>query len=161
MRRSRSCATSVVIDCNYKFVEITSDTPSFRVSKLLTGGLIGLAGLRTQEIEIWYTDGHHFVLVHGASYGAWEWQKLAEWLEKAGYKAAAVNLADCGTHPAAPNTITTYSEYLKPLKDSMASLSVEKDDEFTHLVEKDFKHIEVQARVFVFMLQEVQLVGNR
>jgi pimeloyl-ACP methyl ester carboxylesterase len=68
---------------------------------------------------------YHFVLVHGACHGAWEWYKLADRLEAAGHKATALDLAGCGIHPADPNTITTYSQYMQPLTDFVASLPVD------------------------------------
>ena len=48
----------------------------------------------------------HFLLVHGASHGAWCWSKLLPHLEAAGHTARAIDLPSHGDNPTAPETVT-------------------------------------------------------
>jgi pimeloyl-ACP methyl ester carboxylesterase len=48
----------------------------------------------------------HFLLVHGASHGAWCWSKLIPHIEAAGHTARAIDLPSHGDDPTAPETVT-------------------------------------------------------
>lgn len=75
--------------------------------------------------------GHHFVLIHGGSHGAWAWSKTVDRLQKAGCKGTALDLASAGNDSTDPNTITSMAEYSKPAVDFLASLP---DDEKVVLI---------------------------
>ena len=47
-----------------------------------------------------------FLLIHGASHGAWCWAELQEELAKLGHKARAIDLPSHGTDPAPPEQVT-------------------------------------------------------
>lgn len=83
--------------------------------------------------------GHHYVLVHGACHGAWEWYRLSDRLQKAGNRVTALDLAGCGIRPENPDTITSFVEYNKPLEDFMASFA---DDEKV----RDRSHVQSDRR---------------
>lgn len=67
----------------------------------------------------------HFVLVHGAGHGAWCWYKLQTLLESAGYKVTALDMAASGIHPMQASDVTSFSDYIEPLTEFMASLPSE------------------------------------
>lgn len=48
----------------------------------------------------------HFLLVHGASHGAWCWSKLLPYLEAAGHTARAIDLPSHGDDTRAPESVT-------------------------------------------------------
>ena len=48
----------------------------------------------------------HFLLVHGASHGAWCWSKLLPHLETAGHTVRAIDLPSHGDDTTAPETVT-------------------------------------------------------
>lgn len=66
--------------------------------------------------------GVHFVLVHGASHGAWCWYKVVELLEKDGHKVSAIDLKSAGTNPASADSIMSFEEYNEPLMHFLAKL---------------------------------------
>lgn len=68
------------------------------------------------------TEGHHFVLVHGAGHGAWCWFKLRCLLEASGHRVSCPDLASAGIHPADPNSILSIDEYDAPLFSIMSAL---------------------------------------
>ncbi|CAL9121794.1 unnamed protein product [Musa textilis] len=68
------------------------------------------------------TEGHHFVLVHGAGHGAWCWFKLRCLLEASGHRVSCPDLASAGIHPADPNSILSIDEYDAPLFGLMSAL---------------------------------------
>ncbi|XAR59483.1 hypothetical protein NMG60_11015335 [Bertholletia excelsa] len=65
----------------------------------------------------------HFVLVHGSCHGAWSWYKVVWLLRKSGHRVSAIDLAASGINPVQVNQIPSISDYFKPLRDFMASLS--------------------------------------
>ncbi|KAJ8421955.1 hypothetical protein Cgig2_004888 [Carnegiea gigantea] len=67
-------------------------------------------------------SGAHFVLVHGASHGAWCWYKIRRLLECAGHKVTCLDLRGSGTDPSDANTIFTFEEYNQPLEDVLSGL---------------------------------------
>ncbi|KAG8642534.1 methylesterase 10 [Manihot esculenta] len=67
----------------------------------------------------------HFVLVHGACYGAWCWYKLITLLKSAGHKVTALDLAASGVHPKQVHELRSISDYCEPLTKFMMSLPAE------------------------------------
>ncbi|XVE87200.1 hypothetical protein DITRI_Ditri18aG0097000 [Diplodiscus trichospermus] len=64
----------------------------------------------------------HFILVHGACHGAWCWYKLKPWLESAGHRVTAIDLAASGIDMNAIQGVHSMYEYTKPLLETLASL---------------------------------------
>ncbi|XP_050204619.1 methylesterase 10-like isoform X2 [Mercurialis annua] len=68
----------------------------------------------------------HFVLVHGASHGAWCWYKLVTMLRLAGHRATTIDLGGCGVNPKQLNVeVVSFSDYMEPLTEFMVSLPPE------------------------------------
>ncbi|KAJ0251228.1 pheophorbidase [Hirschfeldia incana] len=57
----------------------------------------------------------HFVLVHGATHGAWCWYKLTTLLLSAGFKATTVDLTSAGINLTDANTVFDFDHYNRPL----------------------------------------------
>ncbi|KAK6129152.1 hypothetical protein DH2020_037084 [Rehmannia glutinosa] len=87
------------------------------------------------DIKIESLETNHFVLVHGGGFGAWCWYKTIALLEEAGYKVTAVDLTGSGIHSSDTNSITSLSQYVKPLTDILEKLA---DVEKVILVGHDF-----------------------
>lgn len=68
------------------------------------------------------TPSKHFVLVHGASHGAWCWYKLMPLLRSSGHNVTAIDLAASGIDPQQFNTLRSISDYTRPLREFMSSL---------------------------------------
>nr|ACU18956.1 unknown [Glycine max] len=64
----------------------------------------------------------HYVLVHGACYGAWLWYKLKPRLESAGHKVTVLDLAASGTNMKKIEDVDTFSQYTEPLLQLMATI---------------------------------------
>ncbi|CAK7339425.1 unnamed protein product [Dovyalis caffra] len=64
----------------------------------------------------------HFVLVHGASHGAWCWYKLVPLLKLAGHHVTALDLGASGVNPKQLDELESISDYVQPLMEFMASL---------------------------------------
>ncbi|KAK7286957.1 hypothetical protein RJT34_22334 [Clitoria ternatea] len=64
----------------------------------------------------------HFVLIHGANYGAWCWYKVATMLKSAGDKVTTLDMAACGMNRKRVEDIGSISEYHEPLITFMDSL---------------------------------------
>ncbi|KAG2619722.1 hypothetical protein PVAP13_3NG131600 [Panicum virgatum] len=69
-----------------------------------------------------YHHRHQFMLVHGMCHGAWCWYKAVTALRRAGHRAAVLDMAGCGTHPARVDEVRSFEEYSRPLLDAMAAL---------------------------------------
>ncbi|KAL8117567.1 hypothetical protein AgCh_015449 [Apium graveolens] len=67
----------------------------------------------------------HFVLVHGACHGAWCWYKVAMLLRSAGHKVTVLDLAASGLNAKKVQEVKSFSVYLEPLMEFMASLLAE------------------------------------
>ncbi|KAL2333625.1 hypothetical protein Fmac_014838 [Flemingia macrophylla] len=67
-------------------------------------------------------DKKHYVLVHGACYGAWLWYKLKPLLESAGNKVTLIDLAASGTNMKKIEDVDSFSEYSEPLLELLATL---------------------------------------
>ncbi|KAJ8763480.1 hypothetical protein K2173_002363 [Erythroxylum novogranatense] len=64
----------------------------------------------------------HFVLIHGSCHGAWSWYKIVALIKSSGNKVTSIDLAASGIDPQQVNTLSSVSEYHRPLMDFMASL---------------------------------------
>ncbi|KAK9201462.1 hypothetical protein WN944_016665 [Citrus x changshan-huyou] len=71
--------------------------------------------LKIKEDKIHSSMMSHFVMVHGASHGAWSWFKVRALLETSGYKVTCLDLKSAGIDRTDPNTVFTLEEYNKPL----------------------------------------------
>ncbi|MBA0804766.1 hypothetical protein Gohar_004333 [Gossypium harknessii] len=67
----------------------------------------------------------HFVLIHGASHGAWCWYKVIPQLKSVGHKVTAMDMAGAGIHPKQVHEVQSISDYFEPLMNFMASLQPE------------------------------------
>lgn len=70
-------------------------------------------------------ETNHFVLVHGGGFGAWCWYKTIALLEEGGFKVAAIDLTGSGIHSFDTNSITSLSQYVRPLTDFLEKLADE------------------------------------
>lgn len=75
-----------------------------------------------QDVKLDNLETNHFVLVHGGGFGAWCWYKTIALLEEGGFKATAVDLTGSGIHSFDTNSITSLSQYVKPLADFLEKL---------------------------------------
>ncbi|KAK7350493.1 hypothetical protein VNO77_09183 [Canavalia gladiata] len=64
----------------------------------------------------------HFVLIHGANYGAWCWYKVATQLKSSGHNVTTLDMAGCGMNMKQVQDVGTISEYHEPLMTFMESL---------------------------------------
>lgn len=87
-------------------------------------------------------ENKHFVLVHGFCLGAWCWYKLAAALKSNGSRATAIDLAGCGINPDLLRPDSTFSDYVRPLMDFLASLP---DDEKVVLVGHSYGGLPISA----------------
>lgn len=76
-----------------------------------------------QDIKLDDLETNHFVLVHGGGFGAWCWYKTIALLEEGGFKVSAIDLTGSGIHTFDPNSITSLSQYVKPLTDFLEKLA--------------------------------------
>ncbi|BBN02880.1 hypothetical protein MPTK1_2g18920 [Marchantia polymorpha subsp. ruderalis] len=65
----------------------------------------------------------HFVFIHGAGHGAWCWYEVVTILEKAGYKATALDCLSAGTDNTSPDDVTSVQQYSKPLIDYLTTIT--------------------------------------
>ncbi|KAK7251098.1 hypothetical protein RIF29_34006 [Crotalaria pallida] len=72
--------------------------------------------------------GRHFVLVHGATLGAWCWYKVAPLLEAVGHKVTSLDMAASGIHPKQHYEVTSFSEYIEPLTQFMKDLPSDSEE---------------------------------
>lgn len=104
-------------------------------TRSLTDPLLQPHQLVNQEVKLDDIETNHFVLVHGGGFGAWCWYKSIALLEDAGYKVTAVDLTGSGIHSFDTNSVTSLSQYAKPLIDFLEKLS---EGEKVILVGHDF-----------------------
>ncbi|KAJ7974296.1 Methyl esterase [Quillaja saponaria] len=100
-----------------------------------TDALLQPHQLVNQGIKLDELETNQFVLVHGGGFGAWCWYKTIALLEEGGFKVAAIDLTGSGIHSFDTNSITSLSQYVKPLTDFLENLS---DGEKVILVGHDF-----------------------
>ncbi|XP_058745245.1 methyl jasmonate esterase 1-like [Vicia villosa] len=65
---------------------------------------------------------NHFVLIHGASYGAWCWYKVATLLKSAGHDVTSLDMAASGINTIQVQDISSILDYNEPLLTFMESL---------------------------------------
>ncbi|KAL3813476.1 hypothetical protein ACJIZ3_014744 [Penstemon smallii] len=104
-------------------------------ARSLTDPLLQPHQLVNQDLKLDNLETKHFVLVHGGGFGAWCWYKTIALLEESGYKVTAVDLTGSGIHSFDTNSITSLSQYVKPLTDFLEKLT---DGEKVILVGHDF-----------------------
>ncbi|KAK4477567.1 hypothetical protein RD792_016799 [Penstemon davidsonii] len=92
-------------------------------ARSLTDPLLQPHQLVNQDIKLDNLETKHFVLVHGGGFGAWCWYKTIALLEESGYKVTAVDLTGSGIHSFDTNSITSLSQYVKPLTDFLEKLT--------------------------------------
>ncbi|KAL6543374.1 hypothetical protein OROHE_010894 [Orobanche hederae] len=81
------------------------------------------ADTRYSDIKLEDLETSHLVLVRGGGFGAWCWYKTIALLEEGGYKVTAVDLTGVGIHSFDPNSITSLSQYVRPLTDLLENLT--------------------------------------
>ncbi|CAA2979425.1 methylesterase 11, chloroplastic [Olea europaea subsp. europaea] len=104
-------------------------------TRSLTDPLLQPHQLINQDIKLDNMETNHFVLVHGGGFGAWCWYKTIALLEEGGYKVTVIELTGSGIHSFDTNSITSLSQYVKPLIDFFEKLA---DGEKVILVGHDF-----------------------
>ncbi|KAB1211534.1 putative methylesterase 11, chloroplastic [Morella rubra] len=75
------------------------------------------------DIKLDDLETNRFVLVHGGGFGAWCWYKTIALLEEGGFKVSAIDLTGSGIHVYDSNSITSLSQYVKPLTDFLENLA--------------------------------------
>ncbi|KAF8399612.1 hypothetical protein HHK36_015481 [Tetracentron sinense] len=91
-------------------------------ARSLTDPLLQPHQLVNQDLKIDGLETNHFVLVHGGGFGAWCWYKTIALLEEGGFKVNAIDLTGSGIHSFDTNSITSLSQYVKPLTDFVEKL---------------------------------------
>ncbi|KAA8530444.1 hypothetical protein F0562_005153 [Nyssa sinensis] len=104
-------------------------------ARSLTDPLLQPHQLVNQDVKLNDIETNHFVLVHGGGFGAWCWYKTIALLEEGGFRVTAVDLTGSGIHSFDTNSITSLSQYVKPLTDFLEKLA---DGEKVILVGHDF-----------------------
>ncbi|KAK1389834.1 putative methylesterase 11, chloroplastic [Heracleum sosnowskyi] len=77
---------------------------------------------KNEDMKMEDLETKHFVLVHGGGYGAWCWYKSMALLRDAGFDVDAVDLTGSGVEATDSNTITCFSQYVKPLVDFLDNI---------------------------------------
>lgn len=67
-------------------------------------------------------EKRHYVLVHGACHGAWNWYKVKPRLELAGHRVTVLDMAASGIHPSKIEDLASMSDYSEPLLNFLASI---------------------------------------
>ncbi|OAE33340.1 hypothetical protein AXG93_4123s1150 [Marchantia polymorpha subsp. ruderalis] len=75
------------------------------------------------SVERRSNGANEFVLVHGASHGAWCWYKVVTMLETKGYKVTAVDLTSLGRSKVSADSVTSMVQYVKPAVDHITNAS--------------------------------------
>ncbi|CAJ1833944.1 unnamed protein product [Sphenostylis stenocarpa] len=91
-------------------------------ARSLTDPLLQPHQLLNQDVKVDDLETNHIVLVHGGGFGAWCWYKSIALLEESGYKVAAIDLTGSGVSSFDTNSITSLSQYVKPLTDFLEKL---------------------------------------
>ncbi|KAL4184575.1 hypothetical protein AMTRI_Chr10g226260 [Amborella trichopoda] len=104
-------------------------------ARSMTDPLLKPQQLVNQDLKIDDLETNHFLLVHGGGFGAWCWYKTITLLEEGGFKATAIDLTGSGIDSSDANSISSLSQYVKPLLDFLERLG---DGEKVILVGHDF-----------------------
>ncbi|CAL5370739.1 unnamed protein product [Camellia sinensis] len=121
-------------NANSKKQQVLNRSSSSR-ARSLTDPLIQPHQLVNQNVKPDDLETNHFVLVHGGGFGAWCWYKTIALLEECGYRVTAIDLTGSGIHSFDTNSITSLSQYVKPLTVFLEKLA---DAEKVILVGHDF-----------------------
>ncbi|BBN07759.1 hypothetical protein MPTK1_4g06230 [Marchantia polymorpha subsp. ruderalis] len=70
-----------------------------------------------------YVDEAEFVLVHGASGGAWNWYKTLTALQHSGFKTSAVDLTSNGIDKTSSDNVTSLAQFAQPLTDYLGNVA--------------------------------------
>ncbi|KAB5561012.1 hypothetical protein DKX38_005969 [Salix brachista] len=92
-------------------------------ARSLTDPLLQPHQLVNRDIKLDDLETNHVVLVHGGGFGAWCWYKTIALLEEDGFKVTAIDLAGSGIDSFDTNSITSLSQYVKPLTDFLEKLA--------------------------------------
>ncbi|CAK7339426.1 unnamed protein product [Dovyalis caffra] len=92
-------------------------------------------------------NAKHFVLVHGLGHGAWSWYKIVALLKSAGHRVTALDLGASGVNPSKFDEICSFSNYVLPLMDFMATLP---EDEKVILVGHSFGGYGISLAMEIF-----------
>ncbi|XP_028119857.1 putative methylesterase 11, chloroplastic [Camellia sinensis] len=104
-------------------------------ARSLTDPLLQPHQLVNQEVKHDELETNHFVLVHGGGFGAWCWYKTIALLEEGGFRVTAIDLTGSGIHSFDTNSITSLSQYVKPLTGFLEKIA---DGDRVILVGHDF-----------------------
>ncbi|KAM7516698.1 hypothetical protein LguiA_006281 [Lonicera macranthoides] len=104
-------------------------------ARSLTDPLLQPHQLVNKDVKLEEVETNHFVLVHGGGFGAWCWYKTIALLEEVGFRVTAVDLTGSGIHSFDTNSITSLSQYVRPLTDFLEKLG---DEEKVIVVGHDF-----------------------
>ncbi|GLJ06220.1 hypothetical protein SUGI_0033600, partial [Cryptomeria japonica] len=74
------------------------------------------------ETNVVKARGCHFVMVHGACFGAWCWYIVADLLLKSGHTVSSIDMASAGIDPRDADHISSLQEYNQPLTDFFTAL---------------------------------------
>ncbi|CAL5325921.1 hypothetical protein CsSME_00005274 [Camellia sinensis var. sinensis] len=121
-------------NANSKKQQVLNRSSSSR-ARSLADPLIQPHQLVNQNVKPDDLETNHFVLVHGGGFGAWCWYKTIALLEECGYRVTAIDLTGSGIHSFDTNSITSLSQYVKPLTVFLEKLA---DAEKVILVGHDF-----------------------
>ncbi|CAH9090899.1 unnamed protein product [Cuscuta europaea] len=113
----------------------TSARSSSSRDRSITDPLLHPRQLLNKDMKLDDVETNHYVLVHGGGFGAWCWYKTISLLEGSGFKVTAIDLTGSGVNSFDTNSITSLSQYVKPLTDFFDALS---DGEKVILVGHDF-----------------------
>ncbi|XP_043706805.1 putative methylesterase 11, chloroplastic [Telopea speciosissima] len=121
----------------------------------VTDPLIQPNQLVYQDLKLDDLETKHFVLVHGGGFGAWCWYKTIALLEESGFKVDAVDLSGSGIHSSDTNSITSLSQYVKPLTSFLEKLG---NGEKVILVGHDFGGACISHAMELFPLKVAKAV---
>ncbi|KAF3655398.1 putative receptor protein kinase TMK1-like [Capsicum annuum] len=89
----------------------------------------------------------HFVLIHTGCHGAWCWYKIVELMKSSGHNVTALDLGASGTNAKQALDVASFSDYLSPLMEFMASLPA---DEKIVLVGHSFAGLSISKAMETF-----------
>ncbi|KAL0343625.1 UNVERIFIED_CONTAM: Polyneuridine-aldehyde esterase [Sesamum angustifolium] len=73
-------------------------------------------------MEVEGNKKQHFLLVHGACHGAWNWYGLVTKLRSDGYRVTALDMASGGVNPKRVEEIRSVVDYCQPLLEFLTDL---------------------------------------
>ncbi|KHN14024.1 putative methylesterase 11, chloroplastic [Glycine soja] len=119
-------------------------------ARSLTDPLLQPHQLLNQGVNVDDLETNHVVLVHGGGFGAWCWYKSIALLEESGYKVTAIDLTGSGVSSFDANSITSLSQYVKPLTNFLEKLL---EGEKVILVGHDFGGVCISYAMEMFPLK--------